>query len=300
MNTEIITKKDLHDFFKKLFDMQIEDKYFYRGYSDIDQLNPSLVRNYDKLNIWDTSGETMGILKYEEILLLQYAKYSVQYLPHFHNSLDWVASAQHFGLPTRLIDWTKDPFVALFFSCFYNKTPKDGHYYLLVADKEKNMYYENIPDFTTDSSYPARTSNDFVNSYELFVNSIISIIGGTLTREYRDLDKKEFCKWYKSKLNEEYEKQEAKLFFCTISDSNPRIIAQRGLFQLPRRFENKDGNDCIADDIFNASEILFKIDYECRDEVIAQLEKVGINTPKLFPDLQNICEYIRLIDRFDM
>lgn len=45
---------------------------------------------------------------------------------------EWLSLAQHHGLPTRLLDWTHNPFVALFFAVQAN-LEKDGQVYALNA-----------------------------------------------------------------------------------------------------------------------------------------------------------------------
>jgi len=60
--------------------------------------------------------------KRETDLLESWKRYSIQYIDKMPaDDWDWLTLAQHYNLATRLLDWSKNPLIGLFFSIYQNK-----------------------------------------------------------------------------------------------------------------------------------------------------------------------------------
>jgi hypothetical protein len=117
-------------------------KWIYRGQSDSSwELESSLHRAFEYAEYLHSFGKTktkFNRQKHEAVMIDKFKCNSHLYLDHLpkeEDTLSWVSLMQHHGAPTRLLDFTFSPYVALYFALELGRN--DAAIYCLNYDKLK-------------------------------------------------------------------------------------------------------------------------------------------------------------------
>ena len=114
--TEIASLSDFFSVFHYL--LEPRETFWFRGHSDLEfQLAPSALR-YGTVRKRERALGLVTDMK-------RFLGMRLNRPPAPEDNLGWMQVAQHHGLPTRLLDWTQNAAVALFFAC-YERPDVDG------------------------------------------------------------------------------------------------------------------------------------------------------------------------------
>ena len=238
--------------------------YVFRGYGRQDEMFPNIIRDKDFSNV-------------ETILLQDFEKYGSNYF-RANTPIDFMSYAQHFGLPTRLLDFTRNPFIALSFALYMPKGPKykdeedKTYYYVRYASLEDNLCVPSIP--LNDDLYNMKLTrtDSLATKATQCIDSVTDLFGNNnMHRSVFALD------GFKDTVDNTYRKQEKirdhVILFVDPNQSNQRIIMQQGLFMFPYTLDKEEHLNVIK----RHSKVI-KIHKDLRDELIKYLDALAYLT----------------------
>lgn len=195
--------------------------------------------------------------------------------------------AQHYGLPTRLLDVSLNPLVGLFFACSDEPQRENDGKVLVLDFRKANIRY---PDSDTISLICnlARLTDEERN--ELKSKSWNRKLPDETFQELESAKRlAQFVRMEKPYfLNKMRSVDFRKYFFVYPSKTNKRVIAQSGAFVATGLLSYKSTEKAVS---FQKSEIT--IPSSAKKTILTELDILNINSRSMFPEIEYTSRYIK-------
>jgi type I restriction enzyme M protein len=236
----------------------------FRGTKDpVEDMRPTVARSWQRnQRIRRQLGEAprLELWEYEARLIEALQRRSLPFLetvPDCH--LSWLAVAQHHQLPTRLLDWSRNPLIALYFAA----TDRDRH--------------DDVEDWRDVSVFVWQLGpTPDIDDYVLPLDRVRSMrpAGPGLVEDALPRSSTGMV-----------------LFSPPMISS--RFASQEGLFSFEQEISARTFTEAAADRGLDLTRIV--VPGPCRLLLLRQLNRLGVETGKLFPDLPGLCAHQRWV-----
>ncbi len=263
------------------------DDFIFRGISNSAwSLLPGIFREYSEPQKSSTvvggsiSGKIYSAWEWE--ILAHFKKEACGFLSHIslNDDFTWLQYAQHYGVPTRLLDFTSNPLVAMYFCC-QSESKTDGVVWIINA--------LNFDRWSTSEPFCTDLGPDYTR--EASINSVLQEMRG-------ESDNDASC-------GEPHPKKQYP-FILVPAYIDQRMSTQSSRFMLwghnHSSLEDLAGEqnwmklfpDGITYSVVNDKRFLSKIiiPADCKHSIMKELDLLNINEKGIFPGLDGLGRYI--------
>ena len=199
--------------------------------------------------------------------------------------LEKLVHMQHYGLPTRLLDVTRNLLVAIYFAC--EESFDSYGEVVLVKTEYGNIKYPQSDMVSILASLPVLSFEKREEIYNLACDDKIT------DKQFNDKAKilLHEIRIEKPSFQPEIKKEDVlNSYFVYASKNNNRIIKQDGAFIICgllgkqntlEKFRYKNGNKKVV------------ILVDKKEEILKELEQYSINKSTLFPEIESVAKYLQ-------
>jgi hypothetical protein len=259
-------------------DEKTEMRFVYRGMTNsIYKLLPKISRvSPNDENKGAAVSQTEAYLRYKKLkeylsIRLPAYNYDFHHLNEHQRAWKELFVAQHYGAPTSLLDFTRNPLAGLFFACNGNFS-QDGILYAICVEDQKLGI--------TDKFYPDKPNYN-IAAYDLFTNS-------------KKPRSPESLKKYK---------------FVVPPHFDPRIKTQESVFcvfpieELTKPLDEQISWNYEGGRVHEGMNHVkvWRVPKEAKKRLMEELNWIGVNYASLFPDINGFGDFVtwKLMD-FEM
>lgn len=279
-DTELINIDSLDCFIAQLEIIPEKTNLLFRGHTNINySIQPSIFRS--------PKFYKNEYMMYQELVIR-----CPEYFISCNSHLDFLVEMQHYGLPTRLLDFTFNPLIALYFTC---ENPSNTGEIIIYSVNNSELFYGKDEKVAILSSLPMFTykkqkqifksiSNDSDNSVD--IQELIDEVRAERPTFSRKLSVSDI----------------RVPIFVKPSRNNKRIAHQEGAFLLwgldAVHYDEKYKGEFFGNQEkyrlqLNDKKVVFYIQSKNKGKILKTLNRIGINKAFIYPEIDDVADYLK-------